>query len=80
MRILLGIVFFVLGISMAKYSRKYVEMLGKWGWAERNFPGGSYGAVKIIGVLFAFAGMAHATNTLQPLLNAIFSIIFPGMG
>jgi hypothetical protein len=79
MGIVYGIIGIVLGFLMIIYAYPIKRFTGPMGWAERIFGmGGTYTAIKVIGLLLIIASFLWMTGTLPEVLRAILSPFIPG--
>lgn len=74
MNIILGLLGIIFGFSMVKYTAELRPLFGTWNWAEQVFStGGTYTAMKLVGVGVMIVSFIYMTGTLDFLTSQFFS-------
>jgi hypothetical protein len=76
-QIIVGIIGIIIGIILVIYARKLVEWFGTMATAERYLGyGGTYTALRIIGVILVVIFLLYMTGFLATFLKGIGNAIF----
>lgn len=70
-------IFLLSGFFLLIYTKKVKDFSGSWGWAERYFGnGGTYTALKIIGLCCIFIAFAYGTGHLEEIAGSFLGPLF----
>jgi len=63
------VIFLLGGFALLRYTRQTKQLTGSWGWAEKYFGmGGTYTAIKLVGLIAIIFSFAYLTGDLQRIL------------
>ncbi len=78
-RIILGLIFVVVGFFMVYKTVMFQNITGRIAWAEEKFGGGGTNTfLKLLGVLVIFLGVFFMTGIINDIAVFFFDLLTPG--